>query len=304
MRNGNTTKWIRLVPLVTAALGLALCAGLPAAGQSTPATQTQTPPKPPATATPGQAPAAGQQNPGTQAPAVNQAEEDAYKAIYGMTVEQNTDVITQGEAFLSKFPTSRYRSSVYSKLVHAYLNTHQPAKTVDVSEKALAENPDNVDVLAVVCTIIPLKLDPRSLDADQKLSEAERYARHAIELVNAMTMPEGGTPEQFTAAKNELLGLAHYGLGLVAFRRQNPAQSVAELEQATKLDPNPDPLEFFLLGRGDMDLKKFSDAAAAFDRCANTPWIPQWQENCKKGEADAKQQAAAAPAATPAPAKP
>ena len=300
----------RIAAVAGAALGLMLCMGLPAVGQTAPAGQT--PAKPPATASPAQAPAAGQQAAPQQAapqqaapqtPPVNQEEEDAYKAFYLLTSQQNEEVITQGEAFLAKFPTSRYRSSVYSRLVNAYMNTHQAAKMVATGEKAVAENPDNVDVLAVLSTIIPRTVDPRSLDADQKLSEAERYARHAIELLGAMQPPPGQTPEQFDRAKSEMLGLAHYGLGLVGYMRGDNSVTVVELEQATKLDPQPEPLEFYLLGTGYMRQKKFQDAATSFDRCATAPWDPQWQARCKKGAEDAKQQAAATPAA-PAPAKP
>ncbi|HUJ41367.1 MAG TPA: hypothetical protein VLW54_12545 [Candidatus Acidoferrales bacterium] len=300
MTDGSWSKLRTPAALQAAALAVLLCLGLPALGQSTPSSQT--PPKQSAPAAPSQAPAAapGQQAaPAPPQPAVNKEEEDAYKAFYELTTQQNTELVTQGEAFLAKFPDSRYRSSVYARLMNAYLSTNQPARLVTVGEKALAENPDNVDVLAIICTIIPRTVDPRSLDADQKFSEAERYARHAIELINRMQMPEGKTPEQFEQAKAQMLGFAHYGLGLVNYMRGNTAGSVDELEQATKLDPQPEPLEFYLLGSGDFKLKKFSEAAAAFDRCATAQWAPQWQARCKKGEADAKQ--AAAP---PASAKP
>jgi tetratricopeptide (TPR) repeat protein len=238
--------------------------------------------------------AAGKTSPDAQPP-VNKEEEDAYKAFYAIGSQQYKDVISQGEDFLSKYPTSRYRSSVYSRLVNSYLNTNQPAKVVSVGEKAIAENPDNVDVLAIVSTVIPRTVDPRSLDADQKLSEAEKFAKRAIEVASNMAKPDGETDEQFAAAKNEKLGLAHFGLGLVNYMRGNAAGSAAELDQASKLDPTPDPLEFFLLGTEDMKLKKYPDAVAAFDQCAKAQWDPRWQGRCKKGEEEAKQ-AAAVPA--------
>jgi len=266
------------------ALGLAVCGALPAAGQM---------------GKPSQAPQQtkdGQTAP-AEKPPVSKEEEDAYKAFFALTGQQNTEVISQGEGFLSKYPTSRYRSSVYSRLVTAYLNTKQPAQVVATGEKAIAENPDNVDVLALVSTVIPRTVDPRSLDADQKLGEAEKFARHAIEVINNVPKPEGATDEQFAAAKNEKLGLAHYGLGLVNYMRGNSAASVEELDQASKLDPTPDPLLFYLLGAGDMKLQKYPDAQAAFEHCAQAQWDPQWQGRCKQGAQEAKaKQAAAAPA--------
>jgi tetratricopeptide (TPR) repeat protein len=281
---------------VAAALGLALFAALPAAAQGTPPAQ-------PAQ----QQPAAGQaqqpgaaQNPAPPAqPPVNKEEDDAYKAFVDLTNEQLPQVLSQGEAFLAKYPSSRYRNAVYTRLVVAYLSAGQADKIIATGEKAIAENPDNVDVLAILSTVLPRAVDPRSLDADTRLNQAESYARHAIQLISMIQKPGGMTDEQFTAAKNAKLGMAHYGLGLVAYKRGNAAGAVPELEQAAQLDPSPEPLLFYLLGTGEMKQQKFPDAVAAFDRCANAPWDPQWQARCKKGAEDAKQKESAPPAAKP-----
>ena len=279
--------------------GLALCWGMSAAAQSAPPQQQPAGGQKPAGQTPPQQPAqpgAAAQNPTAEQPPASKEEDDAYHTFYGLTDTQQ--VITQGEAFLAKFPNSRYRSSVYTHLVAAYTNTGDKEKIVAVGRKALAENPDNTDVLAIVSTIIPRTIsDPRALDADSKLTEAEKDARRAIELIPNLPKPDGVTDEQFVAVKNEKLGLAHFGLGLVYYMRGNANAYVPELDQASKLDPQPEPLVYYLLGTGDMRLKNYADAAAAYNKCANAKWDPQWQERCKKGEAQAKQAAAAPPAA-------
>jgi len=301
MNHKKHAKFGILAVAAATVLGLTLSAAPGAAAQSAPQNPQPSQQTPPA-GQPQQP--AGQQNPAPAPPAVNKEEEDAYKAFFNLTPEQKPEIIAQGEAFLAKYPTSRYRPSVYSRLVTAYLNTHQLAKMEETGEKALAENPDNVDVLSLLCTIIPRTVDPRALDADQKLSQAESYANRAIEVAANMQKPGTMTEEDFVKVRNEKLGLAHYGLGLVSYMRGNTAESVSQLEQATKFDPEPEPLEFYLLGSGDLKLKNYSGAAAAFDRCAIAQWDPKWQARCKQGEADAKQQAASAPAPAAAPAKP
>lgn len=292
MRNVKRGKRGIFAETFVLGLALGLFGAAAAAGQGMSSKQAAPQQTPPA----GQAqPAGGGQNAAPQQPPVNKEEEDTYKAFFNLASQQYTDIISQGEDFLVKYPTSRYRTSVYSRLVNAYLNTNQTGKMVATGEKAIAENPDNVDVLAILSTVIPRTVDPRSLDADQKLSQAERYAKHAIEVASTMPKPEGTTDEQFAAAKNEKLGLAHYGLGLVNYMRGNTAPAAEELEQASKLDPTPEPLLFYLLGTEDMKLKKYPDAAAAFDHCANAQWDPKWQGRCKQG-AEGARQAAAAPA--------
>jgi tetratricopeptide (TPR) repeat protein len=270
---------------------MALWLVVPAFGQAPPPKQAVQQP-PPAGQAAGQ-PAA--QNPASDQPPVSKEEEDAYRAIYGLTAPQGQQIISQSEDFLAKYPSSRYRTSVYSRLVTAYLNSHQNDKMIATAQKAIAENPDNVDVLALVSTVIPRTIpDPRALDAEQKLTEAERYAKRAIELASSLPKPDGVTEEQFTAAKNEKLGLAHYGLGLVYYMRGNSTLSVPELEQASRLDPRPEPLLFYLLGRGEIKLKKYPEALTAFDTCAKAQWDPQWQARCKSGADEAKQAAATA----------
>jgi tetratricopeptide (TPR) repeat protein len=277
-------------------LGLLLLCAIPAAAQTSPPKQpAQQPPAAGQAAAPAKAQNAVPDQPPVSPP-VSKEEEDAYRAVIALSNGQEPQIISQSDAFLSKYPSSRYRSSVYSRLVTAYMNSHMKEKMVETAQKAIAENPDNVAVLALVSTVIPRTVqDPKALDADQRLSEAERYARRAIELTPNMTKPDGISEEQFTAIKNETLGLAHFGLGLVYYMRGNSTASVPEFEQASKLDPHPEPLLFYLLGKGDLRLKKFSEAAEAFDHCAKAQWDAQWQARCKSGAEEAKQ-AAGAPA--------
>lgn len=242
-----------------------------------------------------QQPAAGEKPATSEQPPVDKEEEDAYKAVTALTNPQSSEIVSQSEAFLAKYPTSRYRANVYFRLVNAYLSMGQAANAVTTGEKAIVENPENMDVLALESTVLPRVTNPNALDFEQKLGEAERFAKRSIELVNAMQKPEGNTDEQFATWKNERLGMAHYGLGLVAYMRGNTAVYVEEFDQSSKIDPAPEPLLFFLLGTGEMKLQKFPDAQAAFERCAKDPW--QWQDRCKSSVEQAKK--AAAPPAKP-----
>ncbi len=236
----------------------------------------------------------------SDAPPITKEEEDAYLAFASLRTEQTQEIIVQGQAFLSKYAISPYRHLVYGKLEIAYLNTKQMDKLVSTGQRALNEDPDNLAVLAVMSATLP-RIDPRGLDAAQRLDLAERYARHAIQLGTTLPKPPGLTDEQFVRARNEGLALAHSGLGRVYYHRGDTASSVSELDQATKLDPTPEPGDFYLLGDGEMKLKKYAEAAAAFDRCARAQWDSQGQELCRNGEAAAQKASAKQP---PAPAKP
>jgi tetratricopeptide (TPR) repeat protein len=286
--------------VVHAVLCLAgVCAAAPAAGALP---LPQQPPAAPSSAQPAAPQRESQSSqsvppvPKQDPPPVTKAEEDAFQAFASLQNPDTQQIIVQGQEFLSKYAISPYRPLVYGKLEVAYLNTNQLDKLVSTGQLALNEYPDNLDVLAMMASILP-RLNPEDLDASQRLDLAERYARRALRLGSSLNRPAGLSEEQFTRARNEKLAMAHTGLGIVYYRRGDTASSVSELDQATKLDPTPEPIDFYLLGDGEMKLKKYSEAADAFDRCARAQWSIQWQERCKQGEAAARKASATQPMA-------
>lgn len=284
---------------------LALVATAPVAAQSTqqpppkqPATPAQPPAKQPGTpAQPGQPAAAPADQPA--APPVNPEEEAAYKAFFD--AKDDTLRAKLGEEFQEKFPTSRYREWVYAALSSAYQNLGQEEKMFAASEKALELNPDNVAALVTLTKALARRTNPQALDAQQKFDKAEKYGKRALEILATLPKPENVTEENFVKSKNDALADAHGGLGLIYLRKERIAESVTELEQATKVSSSPDPVDFYLLGIVLQVSKRFEESAAAFGSCAEMP--SQLQETCKQNQAVAKKQAEAKPAA-PAPPKP
>lgn len=256
---------------------------------------------PPAQQPPAQQPPA-QQPPAAapvELPKPSPEEEAAYKAFFNLKTADGDQIIAQGEEFVKKYPASVYLGAVYSRLTTAYLTKQDIDKFYVVGQRALALNPDNVDVLSMMGWVLPHNYNSNELDADQKLVRAEQYCKHAIELLNALQKPAGLTDEAFAVSKSAELSRSHSGLGLVNYRRGHYAEAAEEMQLATKLSPAPDPVDYFVLGVALQHLTKFSDAAAAYDKCAQISG--QMQPRCKQNMEQAKKQAAAVP---PEPAKP
>ena len=223
------------------------------------------------------------------APKIDPQEEVAYKAFYN-TKSQDADTRIQlGQAFVQKYPTSHYNESVYAGLTQAYYMKQDWKDFYASSDKALALNPDDVAVLVTVGWVIPHALNPSDPDASANLDKAERYEKHAIELVGTMAKPAAMTDDQFAQSKTSLLSQAHSGLGLVYFRRQDSDDSVKELQQATQSTANPDPTDYFVLGIGLQSLSRYAEAADAFNRCGQIPG--SLQDRCKQSAEAAKKQA-------------
>jgi tetratricopeptide (TPR) repeat protein len=223
------------------------------------------------------------------APAAVNAEEDtAYKAFQAVNPNDAAKKIETGEAFLQKYPGSRYRSPVYGALTYAYLQAGNTQKMQEYGEKEIVLVPNDVSTLALLGQTLPRALrgsasDPAAIEA---LAKAEQYSKQAIEITPTLPKPENLTEEAFASAKNQTLAMAHSGLGLVYVRRGKNAEAIPELEQAVKIDPNPDPVNYYLLGMADKITAHFDDAVAAFNKCATM--TGPMQGMCKSQAEDAK----------------
>jgi hypothetical protein len=227
-------------------------------------------------------------------PKADPEEEAAYKAFNDTKPEDADKRIQLGEAYVQKYPAGKYDELVYSGLTIAEYNKLDLAKMYADADKALALNPDDVNVLVLVGWVIPRKYDPNDLAAESQLAKAEKYEKHALEVLAALPKPANLTEDQFAKVKAEGESQAHSGLGLIYFRRQSYAESVEDLKKATTDPANQDPVDFYIMGMGLTQLKRFSESADAFAKCAAIPG--GLQDRCKQMGADAKKQAAAAPA--------
>src|SRR5467141_1176846 len=264
---------------VATVAGLLVCASGDAAGQGSqsqpPAQQSDKPKAPEVTPLTLDAPAP-----------VNAEEDAAYKAFQTVTPNDAAKKIELGEAFILKYPESRYKSPVYGALTFAYMQVGNMQKMQEVGEKEIALAPNDVSTLALMGQALPRTWKASAPDASQVLVKAEQYSKQAIEITPTLPKPENMTEEAFASAKNQTLAMAHSGLGLVYVRRGKHAEAIPELERAVKIDPNPDPVNYYLLGVANKITSHFDDAVAAFNKCA--AMTGPMQVTCKVQAEDAK----------------
>jgi tetratricopeptide (TPR) repeat protein len=158
------------------------------------------------------------------------------------------------------------------------------------ADKALALNKDDVSVLVLVGWVIPHKIDPNDMEADRRLAKAEEYEKHALAVLEAMPKPAAMTDEQFAKSKAAAQSQAHSGLGLIYFRLQDPAKSVDELQKGASTATNPDATDYYVMGMELTQLKRYTEAADAYDKCSKIPG--GLQDRCKQAGDQAKKQAA------------
>jgi len=222
------------------------------------------------------------------------ANAEEFAAVKAFQEMPNTDLpkkIVAGEEFLKKYPESQYRPPVYSALTLAYIQTGNTDKAFEVGDKEVALKPDDVQTLAVLGQTIPRAMNAGTPEKEKQLAKAEGYSKRAIEVTPTIPKPDGMADQNFMAAKNSTLSMAHSGLGLVYFRRGKFNEAIPELEQSVKIDPNPtpDPVNLYLLGLANQKASHYDDAAVAFSKCAELN--SKLQATCRSGADESKKQA-------------
>ena len=222
-------------------------------------------------------------------PPVNAEEDAAIKAFRAAPITDMAKKDQLGEEFVQKYPESRYRPEIYSILVRGYLSLGQIDKMEAVGDKEIALTPNDAQTLAIVGSTLPRVMNASTPDPQKRLEKAEQYSKKALEVLPTLVKPADLSDAEFLKAKDQTSALAYSGLGLVAFRRSKYAEAIPNFEQAVKLDPIPDPVNFYLLGIANEKTAHFEDAANAFSKCAAVPG--GLQATCKSGVDEAKKMA-------------
>ena len=212
----------------------------------------------------------------------------AYKEFY--KAAEPAQKIQLGTAFLHKYPKSRLDEPVEVGLLNAYYSNQDWKDVYATADSALALKPDDVYVLTTVGWLVPHVYNPDDPDAGKLLDKAEQYSKYAIDVIPKMDKPSHTNDTQFAAMKDQYAHKAHSALGLVYFRRGYFDLSVKELQQAISGLPNPDGTDLYVLGVDLVNLKRYSEAADVYDRCAQAGG--PFADRCKQSADAAKKQVA------------
>ena len=219
-------------------------------------------------------------------PPVNAEEDAAMKAFRAAPITDTAKKDQLGEEFVQKYPQSRYRGEIYATLVRGYLSLNQVDKMEAVGDKEIELNPNDAQTLAIMGSTLPRVMNASTPEPQKRLEKAEHYSKRALEILPTLAKPEELSDVEFLKAKDQTSALAYSGLGIIAIRRSRFAEAIPNFEQAIKLDPSPDPVNFYLLGLSNEKTSHFDEAVAAFTKCAAIPGA--LQTTCKSGADEAK----------------
>jgi len=282
----TSAKQLRLILILTGSLFGAVVAF----GQAPTTPPQQAPPPAPA---PGEKPSTPQTAPLTldsAPPPVSAEEEAAIKAFRDAKREDTAKKDQIAEEFLQKYPQSRYRPEVYSWQVQSYFGKGEVDKMEAAGDKELELTPNDPQTLAIVGSTMPRAKIANTPEGEKRLAKSEQFCKKALDLLPTFPKPENLTDAQFQLAKNMISAMAYSGLGTVAFRRGKFADAIPNFEQSIKVDPQPDPVNYYLLGLSNEKASHFDDAVTAFTKCAAIP--SGMQATCTENIQEAKKLAA------------
>ncbi|HTZ49191.1 MAG TPA: hypothetical protein VMH20_16485 [Verrucomicrobiae bacterium] len=258
-------------------------------------TPSQQPPAQQPSQAPAQAPSQGGQSGNQQSaplslegapPPVSAEEDAAFKAFNDAPNDDPAKKDQSANDFLQKYPQSRYRGDVYSWQVKYYFSVGKIDEMEVAADKELALFPNDAQTLAIVASALPRKMNASTPDPEKRLAKAEQAGQKALDLLPTFPKPANMSDEMFAKAKDQTAAMAYSGLGLVAFRRGKFADAIAPLQKAVQIDPQPDPVNFYLLGICNEKASHFDDAVAAFTKCSELPG--SLQATCKSKIDEAK----------------
>jgi len=204
--------------------------------------------------------------------AKTQAEFKDYNAAYATSGGAATE--KAAGAFAAKYPDSELRSYLYAKALHEYQIENDREKMLEMGNKVLSLDPDDVVALGLTATVLSDELpaeDSGTVSAEdrgKKIAEIRKNAGHALEVIEtSFVAPTGATPEQITTYKDMLRLMAHSALGITSLKSGDNAGAEKEFKTAAELtQAKPDPFVWYHLALAQDHQKKYPEALASVDQ--------------------------------------
>jgi len=180
--------------------------------------------------------------------------------------------------FETKHPNSSLLTWAYFMAANAYQQKQDLEHTVEYGEKSLKLKSDNFMSLIVLCTILPQPqlMKGSDIDKEQKLTQAENYAKQALQLIEQLPRQPNDTDESVQKRKAELSREPHSALGMIHLQRSTMglagpdkdelAKAEEEYQQAVTLGERPNPADYYRLGEARASLGKVDEAIQAFTK--------------------------------------
>jgi tetratricopeptide (TPR) repeat protein len=206
---------------------------------------------------------------------ITKQEADAFNAI--LKAQTPDDKMKAADEFVTKFADSQYKGIALYDAAEAADAKGDYNKAIIYAKEALKADPSNFDAKLLVAGETAQHTRENDLDKAEKLAEADKYAKEALEEIPNAPKPQPQIQDaQWDQYKKNSIARAHLDLGLIAMAQKKTAQEVEEFKTAVEMMNPPDQVAMARLANAYNDLGKPDEALGVLDKLlAMTDLIPQ-----------------------------
>lgn len=175
--------------------------------------------------------------------AKTQPEFDAYNAV--MTSASDPAAVEKSaNDFATTYPDSELRVLLYKRAMQLYQGANNADKMLEMGRKVLSLDGDDPEALIGVAEVLTERTRDTDLDKDQRLDEARKLAKRALETVETnVTVPAGTPQEKIDAYKGFLRSSAYSILGTLQFNQEKYPDAEDQFRKSIEAYPaQPDPV--------------------------------------------------------------
>jgi tetratricopeptide (TPR) repeat protein len=205
------------------------------------------------------------------------------------------------DAFAAKYPNSEMKSALYVRAMNLYGQANNSDKVIEMGRKAIAVDPSNPVPLVQVAAALVEGTRDTDMDRDQRLAEAAKDARAAIDNIDDLMVPPGVAPERVAAVKASIVTMAYDTLGAVDLNKKDFAAAEQNLLKAVDSSKaQPEAVVYLRLSVAQDQLKQYPQALESANKAVQ--YAPQGsaaQNLAKQQQARLQKLIASSTAATP-----
>ncbi len=193
------------------------------------------------------------------------------EAINAMLTAQDPDArIKAADALITTFADTDFKAYALYLEADAYQQKGDNDKAIVYGEQTLEADPKNYQAAVLLAKTYAGTTHANDLDKEEKLTKAAKYANQALESLKTAEKPNPQLSDpQWTEVKNDFAGQCYYALGIVAAFHNKMDEVAADLEKVATMDT--DPTDLVRGGRALLDVKKYAESVAWFDKAIAAP---------------------------------
>lgn len=200
---------------------------------------------------------------------ISAAERNAIKKI--QDAKTPDERIAAVDAFVTSFPDSMFKASALFEAAGAADQKADYAKAVSYAKLSLEADPTRFDAMLLIAGELAQHTQKFDLDKEQKLGEAQKDIKQALDLISTAAKPANTSEADWTAFKKDETSEAHKDLGLVATAGGKWDVAVTEFKAAIEAEATPDMVLMARLGNAYNETKQYTEAIAVLNKVEALP---------------------------------